>query len=29
MAAMLHDVIEDTGISKEALGEQFGDPLLI
>ncbi|WP_339337878.1 bifunctional GTP diphosphokinase/guanosine-3',5'-bis pyrophosphate 3'-pyrophosphohydrolase [uncultured Oceanicoccus sp.] len=25
MAAMLHDVIEDTGISKEALGEQFGD----
>ena len=25
MAAMLHDVIEDTGISKEALGEQFGN----
>ncbi|HEY3698220.1 MAG TPA: bifunctional GTP diphosphokinase/guanosine-3',5'-bis pyrophosphate 3'-pyrophosphohydrolase [Spongiibacteraceae bacterium] len=25
MAAMLHDVIEDTGISKEALGAQFGD----
>ncbi len=25
MAAMLHDVIEDTGISKKALGEQFGD----
>ncbi|MGK0499166.1 MAG: RelA/SpoT family (p)ppGpp synthetase [Oceanicoccus sp.] len=25
MAAMLHDVIEDTGISKSALGEQFGD----
>ena len=25
MAAMLHDVIEDTGISKAALGEQFGD----
>jgi len=25
MAAMLHDVIEDTSISKEALGEQFGD----
>ena len=25
MAAMLHDVIEDTGISKEALGVQFGD----
>ena len=24
-AAMLHDVIEDTGISKEALGQQFGD----
>lgn len=24
MAAMLHDVIEDTDISKEALGEQFG-----
>ena len=24
MAAMLHDVIEDTGISKEALGNQFG-----
>jgi RelA/SpoT family (p)ppGpp synthetase len=25
MAAMLHDVIEDTGIAKEALGAQFGD----
>ena len=25
MAAMLHDVIEDTGISKTALGEQFGE----
>lgn len=25
MAAMLHDVIEDTGIAKQALGEQFGD----
>lgn len=25
MAAMLHDVIEDTGISKQALGGQFGD----
>ncbi|MDB6063756.1 MAG: bifunctional diphosphokinase/guanosine-3,5-bis(diphosphate) 3-diphosphatase [Verrucomicrobiaceae bacterium] len=25
MAAMLHDVIEDTGISKAALGAQFGD----
>ncbi|MEE8057170.1 MAG: bifunctional GTP diphosphokinase/guanosine-3',5'-bis pyrophosphate 3'-pyrophosphohydrolase [Pseudomonadales bacterium] len=25
MAAMLHDVIEDTGISKAALGEQFGE----
>lgn len=25
MAAMLHDVIEDTGISKEALSAQFGD----
>lgn len=24
MAAMLHDVIEDTGISKYALGDQFG-----
>ncbi len=24
MAAMLHDVIEDTGVSKAALGEQFG-----
>ncbi|GAB1269717.1 bifunctional GTP diphosphokinase/guanosine-3',5'-bis pyrophosphate 3'-pyrophosphohydrolase [Aurantivibrio infirmus] len=24
MAAMLHDVIEDTGISKKALAEQFG-----
>ncbi|WP_148864772.1 RelA/SpoT family protein [Marinobacter fonticola] len=27
MAAMLHDVIEDTGIPKEALSEQFGDPV--
>ncbi|MDI5919266.1 RelA/SpoT family protein [Halomonas sp. LR5S13] len=27
MAAMLHDVIEDTGISKKALGEQFGKPV--
>ena len=25
MAAMLHDVIEDTGIPKIALAEQFGD----
>ena len=25
MAAMLHDVIEDTGITKLALGEQFGE----
>lgn len=25
MAAMLHDVIEDTGIGKEAIGNQFGD----
>ncbi len=25
MAALLHDVIEDTGISKASLGEQFGD----
>lgn len=25
MAAMLHDVIEDTGIAKDAIGEQFGD----
>ncbi len=25
MAAMLHDVIEDTGISKSALGKQFGE----
>lgn len=27
MAAMLHDVIEDTGIPKEALVEQFGAPV--
>jgi len=27
MAAMLHDVIEDTTISKEALTEQFGEPV--
>ena len=25
MAAMLHDVIEDTGIGKDAINEQFGD----
>jgi RelA/SpoT family (p)ppGpp synthetase len=25
MAAMLHDVIEDTGIRKDAIGAQFGD----
>ncbi|MCK2184965.1 RelA/SpoT family protein [Halomonas getboli] len=25
MAAMLHDVIEDTGVSKQALGAQFGE----
>ncbi|MBZ9539666.1 bifunctional GTP diphosphokinase/guanosine-3',5'-bis pyrophosphate 3'-pyrophosphohydrolase [Modicisalibacter tunisiensis] len=25
MAAMLHDVIEDTGVTKEALAAQFGD----
>ena len=25
MAAMLHDVIEDTGITREALSEQFGE----
>ncbi|VFS81046.1 RelA/SpoT protein [Pseudomonas aeruginosa] len=25
MAAMLHDVIEDTGIAKEALTAQFGE----
>ena len=25
MAAMLHDVIEDTGIAKEALDAQFGE----
>lgn len=25
MAAMLHDVIEDTGISKRAISDQFGD----
>lgn len=25
MAAMLHDVIEDTNVSKQAIGEQFGD----
>ncbi|MCR9105320.1 MAG: RelA/SpoT family protein [Gammaproteobacteria bacterium] len=25
VAAMLHDVIEDTGIEKSAIGEQFGD----
>ena len=27
MAAMLHDVIEDTGIEKASIGEQFGDPV--
>jgi len=27
MAAMLHDVIEDTGVAKQALGEQFGRPV--
>ncbi|MEQ6917818.1 RelA/SpoT family protein [Halomonas aquatica] len=27
MAAMLHDVIEDTGISKQALAQQFGQPV--
>ena len=25
MAAMLHDVIEDTGVDKDAIAEQFGD----
>src|SRR5690554_7180784 len=25
MAAMLHDVVEDTGIPKEALSQEFGD----
>jgi RelA/SpoT family (p)ppGpp synthetase len=27
MAAMLHDVIEDTGINKRAIGRQFGEPV--
>jgi RelA/SpoT family (p)ppGpp synthetase len=27
MAAMLHDVIEDTGISKKAIAKQFGEPV--
>ncbi len=27
MAALLHDVIEDTGISREALAGQFGEPV--
>jgi len=27
MAAMLHDVIEDTGINKAAIGKQFGAPV--
>lgn len=27
MAAMLHDVIEDTGISKKAISKQFGEPV--
>lgn len=27
MAAMLHDVIEDTGISKKAISGQFGEPV--
>ena len=26
-AAMLHDVIEDTGVNKESLAQQFGDPV--
>ena len=25
MAALLHDVIEDTGVNKEDIGAQFGD----
>ena len=25
MAAMLHDVIEDTGLTREAIASQFGD----
>ncbi|QEA38312.1 bifunctional (p)ppGpp synthetase/guanosine-3',5'-bis(diphosphate) 3'-pyrophosphohydrolase [Pistricoccus aurantiacus] len=29
MAAMLHDVIEDTGISKAALTEQFGESVAV
>ena len=27
IAAMLHDVIEDTGIGKKAIGVQFGEPI--
>ena len=27
MAAMLHDVIEDTGVTRDGLAEQFGDPV--
>jgi GTP diphosphokinase / guanosine-3',5'-bis(diphosphate) 3'-diphosphatase len=27
IAAMLHDVIEDTGITKDAIAEQFGEPI--
>ncbi|MFT4612879.1 MAG: guanosine-3',5'-bis(diphosphate) 3'-pyrophosphohydrolase [Bacteroidia bacterium] len=27
MAAMLHDVIEDTGIEKSSIGDQFGEPV--
>ncbi|QFU03352.1 Guanosine-3',5'-bis(diphosphate) 3'-pyrophosphohydrolase [Halomonas sp. THAF5a] len=27
MAAMLHDVIEDTGVAKPALAQQFGEPV--
>lgn len=27
IAAMLHDVIEDTGIGKHAIAEQFGEPI--
>ena len=27
MAALLHDVIEDTGVSKDALAEQFNDTI--
>ena len=27
MAAMLHDVIEDTGVTRDGLAAQFGDPV--